>query len=241
MSKICVLIHGYLTDSSDFVSLPKQLIKYYDQVRLLCLPGHSHKSLINDFTKNNVFKYIHKELDDIIKDNTIDVIGFSLGGALAWYIALNYKINKLVLLAPANNYLNFFLLNSKIKYLNSLNKLEEETKNKLKQELKDREKQAIDFIIKNTLPKFNLKNGYNFCKIINFINKDKSNINIPLLIVRGDLDELIPVSSIMKCYNKCLHNNKEIYNIPDIGHMMLRTHREQDIIDKIKNFLIEEE
>ena len=240
MSKVCVLIHGYLTNYLDFQLLPKKLIEHYDQVILLCLPGHNHKDSIYDFKKDAVFKYIHKEMDQIVENNTVDVIGFSLGGALAWYIALNYKINKLVLLAPANNYINFFLLNAKIRYLRTLDKLEEPLRQKLKEELKQKDKEAIDFIIKNTIPKFNISNGFHFCKIINEINKNKSNINIPLLVIRGDLDELVPKKSADLVYGRCINENKHMYNIPDIGHMMLRTNRHDDIIKRVIDLLIED-
>ena len=240
MNKVCVLIHGYLTDYKDFKSLPQDLIKKYDQVILLCLPGHNHKDSLNDFTKDNVFKYIHNEMDQIIKNNIVDVIGYSLGGALAWYIALNYKINKLVLLAPANNYINFFLYNAQYNYLRNIDKLEDTTKEELKKEYKERQKEALEFAKKITFPKFNIKNGFNFVKIIYEINKNTSNINTPLFVVRGDLDELIPRKSIDLVYGRCINTNKQMYNIPDIGHMMLRTNKEKEIIKKIMIFLNED-
>ncbi len=237
MSKICIFIHGYLTDYKDFQKLPSELMKEYDQIILLTLPGHSDKSLINDFTKDNVFNYINHEIKEIINNNIVDVVGFSLGGALSWYIALNYRINKLILLAPANSYFNFFLINSKIKYLQELNKLEKSKKIKLKAELKSRDNEAIKFILQNTLPKFSVKNGYHFCKIINEINKNKGTINVPMLVIRGNLDELVPKKSVDICFDRCINTYKEMYEIPDIGHMMLRTHRQEEIINKIKQFL----
>ena len=240
MNKVCVLIHGYLTDYKDFESLPYELIKKYDQVILLCLPGHNHKDSLNDFTKENVFKYIHKEMDEIIKNNIVDVVGYSLGGALSWYIAHNYKINKLVLLAPANNYINFFLYNAQYNYLRSLNKLEETTKETLKKEYRAKQKEAFEFVKKNTFPKFTIKNGFNFVKIIYEINKNNSNIDIPLLVIRGDLDELIPRKSVDLVFNRCINRNKQLYTLPDIGHMLLRTDKEKEIINKIITFLDED-
>ena len=240
MNKVCVLIHGYLTDYKDFKSLPYELIKKYDQVILLCLPGHNHKDSLDEFTKDNVFKYIHKQMDEIIKNDIVDVIGYSLGGALSWYIALNYNINKLILLAPANNYINFFLYNAQYNYLKSLNKLEETTKEELKKEYKLRQKEAFEFAKKTIFQKFTIKNGFNFVKIIYEINKNNSNINNPLLVIRGDLDELSPRKSVDLVFNRCENNNKEMYNIPDIGHMMLRTNKEMEIINKIITFLNED-
>lgn len=238
MSKICIFIHGYLTNYTDFQGLPKAIMEEYDKVILLTLPGHNHIDSLNNFTKDNVFKYIKQEMEQIKDGNTIDVVGYSLGGALAWYIALNYKINKLVLLAPANNYLNIFLYSDKRKYLKSIRKYDIETQKILKDKLRKQEKDALDFVKKYTYPKFNLKNGYIFCTIISEINKNKSKVDVPLLIVRGDLDEIVPKKSGDTCYKRCINSNKEIYTIPGIGHLLLRTEEEQTIINKVKQFLI---
>ena len=148
MSKICIFIHGYLTNYTDFQGLPKAIMEEYDKVILLTLPGHNHIDSLNNFTKDNVFKYIKQEMEQIKDGNTIDVVGYSLGGALAWYIALNYKINKLVLLAPANNYLNIFLYSDKRKYLKRIRKYDIETQKRLKDKLRKQEKDALDFVKK---------------------------------------------------------------------------------------------
>ena len=237
MSKICIFIHGYLTNYTDFQGLPKAIMKEYDKVILLTLPGHNHIDSLNLFTKENVFNYIKNEMDQIKEGNEIDVVGYSLGGALAWYIALNYKINKLVLLAPANYYLNIFLYSDKRKYLKSIKKYDLDTQNKLKDKLRKQEKQALDFVKKHTYPKFSVKNGFVFCTIINEINKNKKKINVPLLIVRGDLDEIVPKKSGNTCFNRCIHENKEMHTIEGIGHLLLRTYEEQHIIEIVKQFL----
>ena len=63
-------------------------------------------------------------------------------------------------------------------------------------------------------------------------------MNIPLLVIWGIFDELVPYAAIKNCYNNCKHQQKELYMIPDIGHMMLRSSREQEIIQKIITFLM---
>lgn len=70
MSKICFLIHGYLTDYRDFKSLPFEIMKDYDQVILYQLPGHNHKCSLKQFTKGNTFKSIDNEIKKIIINNT---------------------------------------------------------------------------------------------------------------------------------------------------------------------------
>ena len=234
MSKICFLIHGYLTDYRDFKSLLLEIMKDYDQVILYQLPGHNHKCSLKLFTKGNTFKSIDDEMKKIILNNTVDVIGFSLGGALAWHIALNYPIQKLVLMSPAIRYFNPAFLSSKINYQKGL-----ETKDK--QVLKNNDKEAISFVMHNTFPKFTLKNGVIFCTIVNAIYKEEGNVNVPTLIIRGTLDELVPEKVISEISHRCTNPHIEIFKVPGIGHMMLRTQKEKQIVDKIKNFLEEKD
>lgn len=240
MNKICILIHGYLTDYHDFTSLPKTLIKYYDQVILLNLPGHEHKKNLKNFTKNNVFNYLDKEFNNIFNSNKnnqiVDIIGFSLGGALAWHYSKKYPFHKVVLLSPAVHNLNFMLPVDKIKNHQRLKQLDRISYIKEKMMSKKREQDAVKFVCSNTLVKFNLHNGIEFLKIINVIKNNRDTSNIPTLLIRGELDELVK-KDVIEIISKKLIGQKIIYEVPNIGHMMLRTDYEPDIIRCIINFL----
>ena len=108
MKKIVILIHGYLTDSNDFNKLEKDLVPYYDYVVSLNLPGHGKYQNMKDFTLDATFKYLFDEISFYLTLGKVDLIGFSLGGALVHYLCAKFKnINKAILLAPAIKYLNF--------------------------------------------------------------------------------------------------------------------------------------
>lgn len=241
MAKVCVFLHGYLTNYQDFTSLPHEIMEDYDQVILLCLPGHECKETLKNFTKEKVFAYIEQEMNKILPQNEVDVVGFSLGGALAWYISLHYPIHKLVLLSPAVTFFNIKLLKERYLYRKTLYELPKEEREENLKKFRGRDVEALRFIKTQTFPKFNFKNGFQFCEIIREIRRTKGNITIPLLIVRGDLDELVPKVALDECYNRCNHFKKEIYTLPDIGHMLLRTHHQQEIVQKVKQFLEEQD
>lgn len=234
MSKICFLIHGYLTDYRDFCGLPNKIMSLYDQVILYQIPGHNHKSCLRLFTMENTFNSIDNEMKKIIDGNEVDVIGFSLGGALAIYIASTYPIHKLVLLSPAIKYFNHHILLDRTSYIRKIKKDEKAIfyKNSFN---------AIDFTIHNTLPKFNLANGITFCKIIDKINRTSGRIHASVLIIRGRLDELVPQKVITECINRIDNSNVKVYNVDGIGHMMLRTPKGGIIIKKVKDFLEEKD
>ena len=75
-----------------------------------------------------------------------------------------------------------------------------------------------------------------FIKIVKEINSMKGSSPVPTLIIRGELDELVK-KDVIKIISDRLTGIKEIYEVPNIGHMMLRTDYEQEIIEKIIYFL----
>lgn len=239
MPKVCVLIHGYLTDFHDFVSLPRELSSDYDQVILLSLPGHECKKNLKYFKMKNVINYVENEINQVITNNQVDVIGFSLGGALAKYLAVKFPLHKVVLLSPAIKYFNISLIKEKTKYINEIKK--NANKEEYAQELAEfrkNDRDAFQFVMNNTFKKFSLANGIEFCKIVNYITKAPGTIACPMLIVRGSLDELVPPTVIKECYDLCTNADKQVYEIMGIGHMLLRTKHEKTIIKEIKKFLI---
>ncbi len=232
--KVCLLIHGYLTDGLDFTSLPEKLKSLYDQVEIFLIPGHGTEDIAN-FTKETVFQKIDQTMEELKKSyQVIDIIGFSLGGALAKYIACQYQINKLVLLAPAVKYFSPRTFTRRINFMIS-NKLTDE-KSKLANILKE-DVEALSFFASSLKKKFNLKNYREFSNIIAFINETTTTFDVPTLIIWGYFDELVPKSATKKCYDECLNPHKSVIIIPNIGHYMLRSSRGETIQKLITNFL----
>lgn len=236
--KTVILIHGYLTNYLDFNHLPKYLSKYYDYVVILDLPGHGRYRNIKDFKVDATIKKVEKEVEYYLAKGFVDLIGFSMGGALSRYLCVKYKeIRNAVLLAPATYYLSPLFTLERMKYIITDNK---KGSNTLK-ELKENDKISYDVIKELTLKKFNLDNGLTFCKLIYKINSKEGFNPTRTLVMRGILDELVPKYSAEYCYKNCINSEKEIVHIKGLGHLMLRSNKEQLIIDKIMEFLVKYE
>lgn len=228
-----ILIHGYLTNYQDFNHLPKNLISYYDYVVILDIPGHGKYKNIKDFKVDKTINMIEKEVEYYLSKGFVDIIGYSMGGALARYICVKYKlIRNAVLLAPATYYFSPLFTLEKIKYVKETKK-DLET-NKL---FKEDEKLGQNIIKDVTLKKFNLDNGLTFCKLIYKINEYPGFNPTRTLVIRGVLDELVPKYSADFCYKNCINSKKEIIHMKGLGHLMLRSNKEKEIIDKIMEFL----
>ena len=107
MKKAILLLHGWLSDINDFDCLMPSLETMYDHVERVSYSGHGEDDP-NNFDDNETFDSLDKKLKELqLKYEIIDVLGFSMGGALAVYLSQHYAFNKLVLLAPDNQFLNF--------------------------------------------------------------------------------------------------------------------------------------
>lgn len=247
--KAIFLIHGFLTNKDDFKAIVPSLNEMYDKVYLYEAPGHTLEPNYALFNVNDTFKTLLKAYDELAKDyDTIDVIGFSMGGALATYLQSVRRVRNLVLLAPANKYINPKLLGERLKFITQNHKdmikmkdtnpkAYDYIKNNM-DALKKDDKNAMTLAFKYLFPNWTIKNLSTFTKIINKCNKELIAITSPTLIIWGKLDQLVPYDSI-KYLESLMFSNSEVVIYDDISHLMLNSENNNKIIDKICNFLKE--
>jgi esterase/lipase len=246
-----LIIHGYLSSIRDFGTLPDELKPYYDEVIKVSLPGHGDGESLDNFTLENMKILLDETLPKLCqKYSKVDVIGFSLGGAVAKYLAQSVSVHKLVLIAPAIKYLRNPVLTERLDYLfqrttyvgllykdTPFLKMMPKAFIETVCDLYEHDKTGLQFAIKRAKTKFRPKNGVTFVKVIAYINRKKKPIECPLLIVWGALDELVPYKAVEYCYKKCTNPEKEILVVPGVGHMMLRAKHMGPVKEKVIAFL----
>ncbi len=236
--KAVILIHGFLTNYLDFAPIIPYLEKEYDYVSKYIVPGHDIPPNYKLFRVKDTFDTLLKTYDELKKDyKDIDVIGFSMGGALASYLQSVREVSKLVLLSPANKYLNFSLLHNRLQFRHLLNTISDKQEKELNKEIfNNNDKVAMKMMLKELLPNYNIHNLKTFMDIVKICNKELLAITCPSLIIWGKLDQLVPYSSVKYLYDISL-NKKELVIYDDISHLMLLSENNQKIIDKIMYFL----
>ena len=254
MKKAAMTIHGFLTVTEDFGRLYDYL-DGYDEVKAVEIPGHNgDKPNFSLFTTESTFKEVLDVYDELKKRNdAVDVVGFSMGGALATWLASVREVNKIVLVSPANKYLNAALPISAGKFVGELGrKVFREAEGKLKDKL-DATNKAFSPYLENlqttskvakerTLKYMNPRTYSTFSKIIkscNVVLETTSPNKTPTLILWGKLDELVPQRSIKYLTKHFSDNQIKIY--PDVGHAMLYTNLDDVIIHDIIEFLTDGE
>lgn len=223
MKKAVILIHGFCENCeisfSQFLSSTN--FRRYDIIKYT-ISGHNPE-VDEEFEYKKEINRINLFVEDIVnKYDSVDVIGFSLGGALASYVASKYKINRLVVIGPAFKYLTSIDISKN--FMHALKDIAH-TKN-----LKDGIQKYIDENITHKesifmdLKDFNIHEFpsiTNFVKIIDVLKDETGYIDCPTLIIHGEHDELIPISSSLFVLNKVTNKNKFMIVAPDSMHRVL--------------------
>lgn len=142
----------------------------------------------------------------------VDLIGFSMGGVIASYLASKYNIGRLFLIAPAFEY---FTPNNVIQ--KTKEKFEKKDENKIK-----------------------LPSSFTPC-FIDIVKKYKNSIKkvtCPVCIVHGDKDDTIPLKSSIDAIEAIEHSKKRLFIIHNgTHHLMTNTDTGYETFMLFKNFM----
>lgn len=251
MSKAVMTIHGFLTDINDFGVLYNHLEPQYDEIVKCTIPGHDGEVVdFKLFNKDDTLKNVFDTFDELkSRHDSVDVIGFSMGGALASMLACVKDINRVVLVSPSNKYINMraalrILRFYVVEFNEGLREGEGKLADKLKhaddqmKDYKENSKLSLDMAFKRILPNISFHTYRVFRDLMIFCNKtleDKISVEAPTLMLWGKLDELVPYSSIAHLEKHFSNHTVKTYE--DIGHAMLMTSRGEDLSLDILEFL----
>lgn len=238
MKTAVLLFHGFLTDVNDFAPILSELEAYYDYVDCQNLPGHGKEPLSN-FSVEPMISAAEERYQKLsVNFDVIDIIGFSMGGALASYIASHFTVRNLVLLAPSNKYLNFsypfIRLHRGMKTLISIKKQEIK---KLRKEIREDDRISWNIFTKKIVPVARPKVLANFQKLMKYCNHHLEEITCNTLILWGEIDQIIPRDSIKYLVKKCKNCTKRF--IPNVSHLMLHSPNFENVKHEVLNFLIQ--
>ena len=103
--------------------------------------------------------------------------------------------------------------------------------------ISENDKISMNVMLNDLLPRYNINTITTFVSLVRVCNEALKESNIKTLLVRGDLDELVPSSA--SDFIKEYYKDTEEVIIPDLGHLMLRSNKYRLIINQIKKFLDE--
>lgn len=223
--KAILIIHGFAGGTYDQEELANylELNRCFD-VFQFTLPGHE-KNLSKVERKEWVIA-CEKQIEWLIKNgyNRIYLIGHSMGGVLAAYLASKYKeVKKLVLAAPAFHYLN--VIKDDLNITKSLQKAPKI--------LKD---YGGDEIVARLL-KFDLSVLKEFMTLVKELYDCPKNVTCPVLILQGKGDNLVPITSSEYVYDNVKSKFKKLILFENLTHDIFRTERKMELCYTVQEFL----
>ena len=223
--KAVLIIHGFAGGTYDEEPLANylELSPKFD-VFSFTLPGHDVKDK-RKATKEEWIDASEKQLKFLIDNGykTIYLVGHSMGGVIATHLAKTHKeVKRLVLVAPA-----FTSLASKEEggLLGAVLKIPDIIKAYSYNEF---------FTRVNKLP---LRSEKEFFKLIDEYKNDIFDINIPTMFVHGTKDQLVPIKSSEKLYDKLKSKKKVFITVNDYYHDVFKGEKCENICFYIKRFL----
>ena len=222
--KAVLIIHGFAGGTYDEENLAIRLERHAKlDVYSFTLPGHD-KLGFRTKKYNEWVDASEEQLNRLISYGYKDIylIGHSMGGVIATYLASKYKcVKKLVLAAPAFTYLTFGD-NSK-------------TLDKVKSAIDAIKENDKDEIVTRFL-KLPLTSISEFIKLINqyaFIYKE---IKVPTLILHGKDDTIVQPESSKNIYDSIKSKKKKIVFLDNESHDLFE-YIDSPAIDYVENFL----
>lgn len=220
-------IHGFTGGPYEVQPFADYIIEETDwAVSVPTLPGHGDTLELRDMTADSwlmeaeiALRQLKKKADRII------IVGFSMGGLIAMYLATRYKIDRLVLLSAAAKYISPPQIIEELKGALS---------DAMKQQLSDNEFfQRYQYKLAHT-PVLSTRE---FLKVVKLVEPYYSKIHIPACIVQGMKDGVVPVSAAQFIYDNIASEEKQLIHSETGKHMICYSDDCEDWFGRVLAFM----
>ncbi len=222
--KAVLIIHGFAGGTYDEEPLFFKLQNYLEfDVYNFTLPGHSI-NLSSDVKYEDWINSVDDKINTLLKlgYKKIYLVGHSMGGVLATHAAIKYpQVDKVVLVAPAFNYLSMTEESDVVKVLKSATDV-------------IKTYQAKEVV--SRLLKVSVNQLKEFQELVKVSKNNPSLLTQKTLIIHGTKDQLVPFESSNKIFNemKC---PKWIIKVSDVTHDVFYGDKVEEICNEIIKFL----
>ncbi|WP_312099111.1 alpha/beta fold hydrolase [Niallia sp.] len=225
----CLYIHGFTGSPMEVEPLAKYIQNHTNwECVIPTLPGHGNELRLKGIMYNEWLQHAEEALKDLLKrHDTVFVVGFSMGGLIASYLATKYPIKKLILLSAAAYYVNFAQLQKDIRIIFA---------DFFRGRIRENE-QYTRYM--NKIKSTPLAATIQFRKLVQYVKPLLSNIHVPTLIAQGDKDGIVPLKSASYLYNTIRAENKKMIYVEESKHLICHCERRETLFQEIITFLEE--
>jgi carboxylesterase len=180
-----LFIHGFTGGPYEIQPFVNCVKKYTDwTVEVPTLPGHGITLNLAKLSAESwmmeaelAIRKLQNEVDRVL------VVGFSMGGLIAMYLALRYPVDKLVLLSAATKYISPRIL------------LEDVRAMLMESITKKYSPNTFYHLYNYKLTHTPLRATIEFLRILKMVEPYYKQITTPVCIVQGERDEIVPYTS----------------------------------------------
>ena len=227
----CLIIHGFTGGPYEVEPLRSYLKERTDwQIHVPVLQGHGEELDLEEASHEIWLEEARLALEKLQAEcDTIYVIGFSMGGMIAAYLAATQKIDKLVLLATARRYVS-------VKYLSYY--IAEMIGDGFKGKLNENE---LFMHVKNKFGEVPIKANIEFMRLVNQTKQYLKDITVPVFIAHGQKDEVVPTKAAYYLDEEIGSEHKEIVFFEQSDHLICLG-SDSDVLNKmVYEFLLQEQ
>lgn len=223
-------IHGFTGGPYELQPLVDYLKETTDwKIVVPILPGHGEMLDLKKVKAENwmmeaelALRRLQKEVDKII------IIGFSMGGVIAMYLANRYKIDQLVLLSAAAKYIYPSQL---------LQDIREMAKEAVSGKLEDNQ---LYKRYKHKWKETPLYATIEFIRLVRMVEPYYDQITIPVCLVQGKKDGIVPYTTAQFLFDQIGSKKKELIYSETGKHHICYSEDSNDWFRQIRAFLTEE-
>lgn len=192
------------------------------------LPGHGEILSLKNLSAEDWMMAAEQTLRQLQKEvDRVFVVGFSMGGIIAIYLALRYKIEKIVLLSAAAKYIHPTQL---------IQDIREIAKEALTGKLEDKSLlQLYSAKLKDTP----IHAALEFVRLVKMVEPYYSQINTPVCLVQGKKDGIVPFTTAPFLFNHISSKKKELIYSEMGKHHICYSEDCNDWFEKTLSFLNE--
>ncbi|MFD2043863.1 alpha/beta hydrolase [Ornithinibacillus salinisoli] len=224
----CLIIHGFTGGPYELEPLTNYLKERTNwHILVPTLPGHGRKLALENVTHKNWINTAEKSLQQLKeKYDEVYVIGFSMGGMIAAYLAAKYKVDKLVLLATARKYLSVKQIS-----IDFGDVIKDSVQGNLQQN-----KLYLNY--KRKIGSVPFKANIEFLKLIRLTRKHLKNIKSPVLIAQGQMDSMVPYKTAYYLDKEIPSSKKEVVFFERSRHLICLGDDKDTLNRMIYQFLV---
>lgn len=223
----CLIIHGFTGTRNEVFDIENHFVEKNWLVYTPELPGHDGNK--QSMKEVNYKAWVYKAqvgLEELMERcEKVYIIGFSMGGVIAGYLAARYPVDKLVLVASAVYYLN-------------PKQIAEDVKGWIMESFRGELNQNdIYQFYRKKVQETPMSATLEFAKLVKKLRHALSDITTPTLIIQGEKDGLVPSRSAEYIYDHIQSEEKEIFFFENAKHYIWYGDDKEEFLLKLDSFL----